>query len=327
MTNALSPGEKVLSSYQGTQFRRYEPADRRVYQTDARSYLSTVAVTHLGALRVAGIADRRGTICITEPPGQAAHCLCVVKRGSVELRSTFARQSESAGGNTGLIYSGSVGTKITSSDDNERLTIWIPSKKLKVCLEGLADRSIMGDLEFTPRIELSNGFGASIHGILLYIEQELSRSDSMLSQQVGSELIEDLLCRSLLQGLQHNHSERLQRPQPAAGPRNVRRAEDYLRAHLTDRITLGDLARAGKCSVRSLQLAFQEARGTTPMAALRQARLEKARQMLVQQGSTTSVTDVALMFGFSNPGRFAGLYLQAFGETPGQTLRGRLNKD
>jgi transcriptional regulator GlxA family with amidase domain len=41
----------------------------------------------------------------------------------------------------------------------------------------------------------------------------------------------------------------------------------------------------------------------------------------MQEGPTTSVVDVALRFGFSNPGRFAKLYRKAFREKPLDTLR------
>ena len=35
----------------------------------------------------------------------------------------------------------------------------------------------------------------------------------------------------------------------------------------------------------------------------------------------TTVTDVALRYGFANPGRFAGQYRRAFGVSPAETLR------
>jgi transcriptional regulator GlxA family with amidase domain len=57
------------------------------------------------------------------------------------------------------------------------------------------------------------------------------------------------------------------------------------------------------------------------MAALQQARLEGARQVLMQEGPNTSVVDVAMRFSFSNPGRFAKLYRKAFREKPLDTLR------
>jgi transcriptional regulator GlxA family with amidase domain len=44
------------------------------------------------------------------------------------------------------------------------------------------------------------------------------------------------------------------------------------------------------------------------MTALQQARLEHARDVLIQEGASTSVVDAALRFGFSNRGRFAKLY-------------------
>ncbi len=57
----------------------------------------------------------------------------------------------------------------------------------------------------------------------------------------------------------------------------------------------------------------------TPMGALREIRLEKARGDL--QAGTDTVTGIAFKWGFSNPGRFAAQYAEKFGETPSQTHR------
>lgn len=321
--DALRPDEKGLLSYRGTEIRSYFPADRRVFQTDRQSYLSTLAVTNVGSLRIASITERRGTICITGQPGLAALCLCLVKRGSAGVRIRGAGDTEGADLDKGVIYLAGAGTSFTSSDDNERLSLWIPAAKLRECLETLIERPVTGEITFSPGIDTTRGAGASLRGLLSHLEAELSNPDSLLTNHIATDLFESLLFRSIVQGLAHNHSDWLQRPRPAADLRSVRRAEAYIRAHLTEVVTLNDLAREAGCGVRSLQLAFQQARGTTPMVALRRARLDGARQVLERAEPDGSVTDVALRFGFSNPGRFANLYQRAFGETPSRTRRRR----
>jgi AraC-like DNA-binding protein len=46
-----------------------------------------------------------------------------------------------------------------------------------------------------------------------------------------------------------------------------------------------------------------------------------AREELASPGATTTVTDVALKWGFNHLGRFSGFYVRQFGEAPSETLR------
>ena len=88
-------------------------------------------------------------------------------------------------------------------------------------------------------------------------------------------------------------------------------------------MTIERIARAAGCSVRALQLGFRRFRNTTPMSALRQARLERARNEIVRSDGSLSVISVATRHGFGNAGRFSDIYRQAYGESPSETLRAR----
>ena len=59
------------------------------------------------------------------------------------------------------------------------------------------------------------------------------------------------------------------------------------------------------------------------MAYLKRLRLEEVRRLLLARRDGTSVSRIALDWGFEHLGRFASDYRQAFGETPSQTLAGR----
>jgi len=98
--------------------------------------------------------------------------------------------------------------------------------------------------------------------------------------------------------------------------RHVRRAEELFRRKAKEPLTLAEAAACAGCSVRALQLAFRRCRGMTPMAALRQIRLEGARMALAD--GPTSVRAVAAAYRFTNPGRFARLFKQAFGQSPSE---------
>lgn len=127
---------------------------------------------------------------------------------------------------------------------------------------------------------------------------------------------------SLLYTLHSNYSEQLNSP-TLTTHRAVRAACDFIDRNLADPITVDDIAQAGGVSVRTIQNLFAQQLGQTPTSYLKNERLERARSDLADApgGSNTTVTDVALRWGFSHLGRFATTYRSRFGESPSQTLR------
>ncbi|MGG7308923.1 helix-turn-helix domain-containing protein [Curtobacterium sp. AB451] len=113
-------------------------------------------------------------------------------------------------------------------------------------------------------------------------------------------------------------------PERVAPAGNVERAKAFMHAHFDRVLAATDIAAAADVSVRTLQEGFQRREGSTPMAYLRDLRLEKARLGLqLADPRETSVAMVAHSCGFRHMGRFSGSYRDAYGEYPGDTLRGR----
>jgi transcriptional regulator GlxA family with amidase domain len=111
---------------------------------------------------------------------------------------------------------------------------------------------------------------------------------------------------------------------PARLPRRelVARITTFLRDHLSDPVTVADLSRMAGVSERTLRAAFHDVVGVSPKRYALMQRLEAAHQALQQADpETTTVTDVAMTFGFFELGRFAGRYRHTFGEVPSHTLR------
>ena len=99
----------------------------------------------------------------------------------------------------------------------------------------------------------------------------------------------------------------------------VQRAEEIFRRKAKEPLTLAEAAACAGCSVRALQLAFRRCRGMTPMAALRRIRLEAARAALAD--GPTSIHAIAAAYCFTNPGRFARLFKEMFGQSPSELRR------
>jgi AraC-like DNA-binding protein len=101
----------------------------------------------------------------------------------------------------------------------------------------------------------------------------------------------------------------------------IRRAIAEMRAHLSEPITVPEVAAAAGVSVRGLQMAFQRQLAVAPLLHLRQLRLEAARSALIDEaGVGTTIADIARRFGYANSGRFSTHYRSEYGEAPSATL-------
>lgn len=108
-----------------------------------------------------------------------------------------------------------------------------------------------------------------------------------------------------------------------AHPATLRHAIAYIDAHADDPdVAAADIAAACHVTIRAVQLAFRRHLDTTPTEYLRQVRLSHAHHDLVSAdpGGET-VTAVAYRWGFSSASVFSARYRDAYGVTPGHTLR------
>ena len=106
-------------------------------------------------------------------------------------------------------------------------------------------------------------------------------------------------------------------------PRYLKRARDYIHAHAASPITLETLVGYSGCSYRTLQIAFNDAYGMSPMGYVKHVRLSFAHDDLLHAADGVTVRDVALKWGFTHLGWFSKKYLEQFGILPSQTLRMR----
>ena len=150
-----------------------------------------------------------------------------------------------------------------------------------------------------------------------WIYQEIEREGSTLRDPRAALEVEGVLSALIAQLISPAPARR-GRPSDAM----LRRAEEILDTHVQNAISLPRLAEEVGCSVRTLTRQFRARHGVGPMGFLRRRRLEATRRALLGADPTaTTVTDVAVRYGFYHAGRFAGAYRAAFGESPSETLR------
>ena len=192
---------------------------------------------------------------------------------------------------------------------------------LKHHFEKLTNRHHQGSLIFDHSIDLTNGPGGILKGIMNSLSHELGQNDFALKNPVLQRNYDDLLLTALL-SLPHNKNEKLhEKRNYQVAPGLVHRSEEYMRANLKETISIIDLLEICGCSRSALFLAFQSSRGYTPMEFLTEQRLHNVRNRLLKQQIGASVTSIALECGFTHLGRFSQVYRRRFGESPSDTLQ------
>ena len=153
------------------------------------------------------------------------------------------------------------------------------------------------------------------------LAQDLLHPDSL--PQVRR-LRSEALVLELLAGLAEQHD----RPQagwashlPHSQARQaVHRARDLIAADPASRHTLCSIAHTAGLSVSSLKRDFQDAFDTSPIAFLREQRLQLGRMLIEQEGH--SVSSAAYACGYDHPGNFAQAFRRRFGLAPSRLRPG-----
>ena len=235
-------------------------------------------------------------------------------------RSRIDAGREHGGGGAGLVVVDSATRDVVKrfSADSERLHVRLDREELASLCAQLLGQRVLQPPEFEPVMALGGAAQRRWLAVAqLLLDHACAPLQSRLAPRVHDQLAE-MAMLTLLTEHRHSYSERLRAPVPAMAPRHVRAAEEYMRAHAAEPLTLADMARAANVSIRTLSAGFQVWRGTTPMRQLREIRLVGARDDLLR--GTGSVSEVAMRWGFGHLGRFAADYARRFGELPSQTL-------
>jgi AraC-like DNA-binding protein len=99
----------------------------------------------------------------------------------------------------------------------------------------------------------------------------------------------------------------------------IQRAMIFMRAHLTEPISVEAVARAVAMSPSHFAHRFRAVARVSPMRYLKQLRLEKARQLLI--GGGVRAREAAVQVGYESASHFARDFKQSFGAAPAEYVR------
>ncbi|MBK5967295.1 MULTISPECIES: helix-turn-helix domain-containing protein [Thiorhodovibrio] len=145
--------------------------------------------------------------------------------------------------------------------------------------------------------------------------EKAARLSALLEEELPERLLD--LCKTARKRL----------PPPRAGAsryRVVTQALEYLSEGSSLMPSVSELCEAAGAKQRTLEYAFEERFGLSPLRFVRVYRLHQARRELAAAApGSTRVADVAFAQGFRHLSRFSQEYKRLFGEKPSQTLARR----
>ncbi|MGO3132751.1 MAG: AraC family transcriptional regulator [Alcaligenes sp.] len=174
----------------------------------------------------------------------------------------------------------------------------------------------------TARIN-AEGHARALSGILQAVCEDTVSGDSLLGLPAFRQTIEKIVINAV-RALPRCQMEHVSSVVTTPAPFFVKRAEEYMHAHLTASIRVDDLVQAVGVSRRTLHAGFRNFRQTTPGAHLKRMKLDAARSALLNARDTgENVTEVATRFGFFHLGKFARDFRSQFGQSPSEMLKPR----
>ncbi|SFL39629.1 AraC family transcriptional regulator [Geodermatophilus ruber] len=221
----------------------------------------------------------------------------------------------------GVVFTPGEGWRMSWGGDCAQVAVRIDQQALQSHFERTVGRPSGGPIAFRFALAESPAVRSFVSLLGSLVTELDTTAGSWLSSRLMVAQVEDFVMSGLLAAQPHNLSDVLTAPPGPSRPRHVRRAMDLMAERPDDPLTTTDLAAAAGVSVRTLQAAFHSHVGMSPMEFLRDVRLERVHRELADAGGGTTVTAVALRWGFGHLGRFAVAYRRKYGCSPSDTLR------
>ena len=173
--------------------------------------------------------------------------------------------------------------------------------------------SITFDGEGIPWDKLCNRRFSSVGKAVTFLRMILSEQEKMNAQ--SRDMIFSLLQMLLLSLQKENKEERQQLPASLNGENEIiRRAQQHIGLHVTDKLTVPAVAAAVEVSASYLTALFHKHLQISPGEYIRRIKLEKSKQM-IREGNM-NFTEIAETLQYSTIHHFSRQFKQMFSITP-----------
>lgn len=255
------------------------------------------------------------------PPSKRVHVVQVPLRGSASVAS--GRDEVLSTCDRASVPDPVLGARMSWSADCEQLIVRLDADVLERRLQSMIGCSVTEPIHFGLSMDLHNPECRTWLNTVQLLLSDVRAPAGIMNHPLLAPQIESVLFTGLLLAQPHNYSAMLADERTSTTPRKVRDVIQEIEENPHLPLTVEGLAARSGTSARALQKSFQKAVGCSPMAYLREIRLQRAHDDLAgaDPRAGVTVTDTALRWGFMHLGRFSVSYRERFGEPPSTTLR------
>lgn len=285
--------------------------------------------------------DRFGTLAVRHNHAKGQHvsvnllsygCAVDIHPGALEdfylfqfplkgqVRVVHQQQEIDTSPRVGAVLAPDRPTRLSWQANCKSFVLQIHSQHLNDVASEMVGGVLPGPVRFDPCIDLTKKPGHCLARLTILLAQAFdnghltpTRTDLRMMH------VERELVRHLLNAQPSNMSHLIENIPKIPPQKALRAAIDFIHRHFGAPIRLSDIARAANLHERNLQAAFRVHIGLSPMAYLRNLRLDMAKYWLMQdEPNRPRVADIAHGCGYTHLGRFSKDYRERFGGVPSQ---------
>jgi methylphosphotriester-DNA--protein-cysteine methyltransferase len=212
-------------------------------------------------------------------------------------------------------------TRFRMSSSCRHLTTRVCRRAVEDRLMQKIGRRLHVPLEFELEIGSDTEFGRAWWQLMGHICELSAAAPGVLASDEMRAQYSRTIIELLLQSAPHNYSDAMHLSESHVSPRHVRRAQEYIEAHLAEIRSVVDVAEAIGVSPRTLQNGFKQTLNVSPLEYLRHARVQALHRALLAADGSQSVTSLMTSVGIMSFGRYAEYYRKQIGVAPSLTLR------
>ncbi|AFJ46313.1 AraC family transcriptional regulator [Shimwellia blattae] len=200
-----------------------------------------------------------------------------------------------------------------------KIQISIPSHLVSAVLENLLGTPLSVPLIFTSAMNLNDRKTHSWWRLTQNLLNEMECAGSLFDLGLIQRDYENILIKSLLMTQQHNYSSALAEALARTPPHYVLLACKFIEHHARQDICLADIVLASGVHKLKLFEGFKRHLNISPVAYLRQYRMMRIREEIINDGCRKNISEIAMCWGMTHLSRFSGEYKTLFGESPRKT--------
>lgn len=196
-------------------------------------------------------------------------------------------------------------------------------ENLESHLSSLILEPVRSTIHFDTIFNLQSSAGGGLLRACQLLQTEWEQDSTFVHSPFARRHLEAYIMTSFLLAAENPYSEKLLVDYQTKDMNEalVRRVVTYIEERIHELPELSDLTSYAMVSARTLQLAFKRYLEMTPMQYVQKVRLERAHaHILAARYTGEKITEIAMQWGFYNPGRFSQLYKKLYGCTPSETL-------